>query len=65
MLKAMKDINKIKPKKPFLIKQEKQYATKKKKQVRMIANHFKNNSKKTNVDFQIYNQYQRKHDFQK
>ena len=53
MLQAMKDINKIKPKKPFLIKHENQYATKKKKQVRMIANYFKNNSKKTNVDFQI------------
>ena len=29
MLKAMKDINKIKPKKPFLIKLENQYITKK------------------------------------
>ena len=42
----MKDINKIKPKKPFLIKRKNQYTTNEKKQARIIANHFKKQFKK-------------------
>lgn len=46
MFKAMKEIYMIKLKSPLIIKHKNKYATKEKKQARIIANHFKNQFKK-------------------